>query len=267
MRTLPISFMLLPLLASPIERSSAQSLARRVSAARGTVEVRYAPRPGVCGDGHSYYRIGSSMQIGEVGSYRNGPADSSTCVAGPVRARLRVDGGTVSSVQVFVGPAEGHDRPDTDLGEVPSAEAADFLLRIAESGNGWAADGAIGAAVLADGVSVWRRLLAIARDTATRSRGTRQAAAFWAGRFAAARSVGHGEDLAAAASDDRDHDDPRNTAVFALSQLKNHEGVPSLLQIARAHRDPELRKQALFWLGESGDPRGLALFEEILLLH
>jgi hypothetical protein len=42
------------------------------------------------------------------------------------------------------------------------------------------------------------------------------------------------------------------------------EGVPALLRIARSNPDPELRKTALFWLGQSEDPRALALFEEIL---
>ena len=29
--------------------------------------------------------------------------------------------------------------------------------------------------------------------------------------------------------------------------------------------DPEVIRAALFWLGESGDPRAIALFEEILV--
>jgi len=32
----------------------------------------------------------------------------------------------------------------------------------------------------------------------------------------------------------------------------------------RSNRDPEMRRKALFWLGQSGDPRALALFEELL---
>ena len=34
--------------------------------------------------------------------------------------------------------------------------------------------------------------------------------------------------------------------------------------LARTHRDPEVRKQAMFWLGQSNDPRALAFFEEVL---
>jgi hypothetical protein len=34
--------------------------------------------------------------------------------------------------------------------------------------------------------------------------------------------------------------------------------------VARTHRDPRIRDRALFWLGQSGDPRAYALFEELL---
>jgi HEAT repeat protein len=53
--------------------------------------------------------------------------------------------------------------------------------------------------------------------------------------------------------------------VFALSQLRGHAGVEPLLQVARTNRDPAVRRKALFWLGESGDPRAIALFREILM--
>jgi HEAT repeat protein len=56
----------------------------------------------------------------------------------------------------------------------------------------------------------------------------------------------------------------RKQAVFALSQRPADEGVPILIRIARSNRHPELRKTALFWLGQSEDPRALTLFEEIL---
>jgi len=32
----------------------------------------------------------------------------------------------------------------------------------------------------------------------------------------------------------------------------------------RGNPDPELRRKAIFWLGQSDDPRALALFEEVL---
>ena len=52
--------------------------------------------------------------------------------------------------------------------------------------------------------------------------------------------------------------------MFALSQRPRDEGVPALIRIARTHQDPEVRKKAIFWLGQSEDSRALALFEELL---
>ena len=52
--------------------------------------------------------------------------------------------------------------------------------------------------------------------------------------------------------------------MFALSQRPRDEGVPVLIRVVRTNRDPEMRRKALFWLGQSGDPRALALFEELL---
>ena len=43
------------------------------------------------------------------------------------------------------------------------------------------------------------------------------------------------------------------------------EGVPALIRIARTHKDPATRRQALVWLGRSDDARAMALFEELLL--
>ena len=42
-------------------------------------------------------------------------------------------------------------------------------------------------------------------------------------------------------------------------------GVPLLMQLARTHRSVEVREQAMFWLGQSRDPRAVNFFEEVLL--
>ena len=108
-------------------------------------------------------------------------------------------------------------------------------------------------------------MLAIATDTSRMSGSTRRDAMHWVSRFAAAKATGHGEDIAAAEDDDRDdRDDPRDAAVFALSQLRGKQGVEPLIEIARSNKDPQLRQKAMFWLGQSGDPRAAALFREIL---
>ena len=53
-------------------------------------------------------------------------------------------------------------------------------------------------------------------------------------------------------------------AVFALSQLPKDEAVPKLIEVARSNRNAEVRRQAMFWLGQSKDPRALKFFEEVL---
>jgi hypothetical protein len=64
---------------------------------------------------------------------------------------------------------------------------------------------------------------------------------------------------------DQDPDtEVKKKAVFALSQLPKDDGVPLLIQVARTNRIPEVRRQAMFWLGQSKDPRAVDFFAEIL---
>jgi hypothetical protein len=56
----------------------------------------------------------------------------------------------------------------------------------------------------------------------------------------------------------------KKTAVAALSRMTKDEGVPLLIQVARTNGNVDVRKQAMFWLGESKDPRAVSFFEEIL---
>ena len=53
-------------------------------------------------------------------------------------------------------------------------------------------------------------------------------------------------------------------AVFAISQRRKDESVPALIKIARTHPKAAIRKQAMFWLGQTDDDRALAFFKEIL---
>lgn len=62
---------------------------------------------------------------------------------------------------------------------------------------------------------------------------------------------------------DAERDDHvREQAVFALSQLD--DGTDWLLKVLRSNRDPEMVRHALFWLGQSKDPRALEAIEKIL---
>ena len=73
---------------------------------------------------------------------------------------------------------------------------------------------------------------------------------------------------ASAAITERIEQDPdtevKKRAVFALSQMPKDEGVPLLINVARNNPNPAVRKQAMFWLGQSKDPRAVDFFAEIL---
>jgi HEAT repeat protein len=109
-------------------------------------------------------------------------------------------------------------------------------------------------------VTVWPALLQIARSVRLPEE-RRRSAIFWLGQAAGAAVD---QALDSIASDDRSDREVRQQAVFALSQRSSAEAVPALIRVARTSRDPALRKTALFWLGQSEDPRALDLFEEIL---
>jgi hypothetical protein len=40
--------------------------------------------------------------------------------------------------------------------------------------------------------------------------------------------------------------------------------VPALIKISESDRDPEIRRNAMFWLSRSNDPRAMAWFEKVL---
>jgi len=95
-------------------------------------------------------------------------------------------------------------------------------------------------------------------DTSPRVRGQ---ALFWLAQKAAQKT-------AQAAISDAIANDPqtevKKRAVFALTQMPAGEGVPLLIQVARSNQNAAVRKQAMFWLGQSKDPRALAYIEEVL---
>lgn len=53
-------------------------------------------------------------------------------------------------------------------------------------------------------------------------------------------------------------------AVRAISDRHSEESVPILIKIAKTHPNQQVRKQAIRSLGESGDPRAIEFFREVL---
>jgi hypothetical protein len=249
----------LALLAAP---AAAQRLATRIAAAPdGRVRFTFAARAGVCSNGCYGGNCGShNFTFGRNGDDAEVDYD---CEAGPVRVSLTRRGGSVASLHTYVGgrwatPAAG--AVVTDLGTVAAREAAEFLLDLAAHDGGRAGEQAVFAATIADSVTVWPTLLKLARDEHLPG-GTRRQAVFWLGQAAGDAATAGLAGLTDDASLDRD---VKEQAVFALSQRPRDEGVPVLIRIARANPDREVRRKALFWLGQSNDPRALALFEELL---
>ena len=255
--------------------AAAQRLGARLAAAPdGAVRVSFAARPGVCGNGRNV--IALDCAGGRCGRWGSGGGHTITfdggfdrdeveydCEPGPVRVSLTVRSGRVRSLRTYVGGrwvTPPRDAAVTDLGTVSSRDAVDFLLGLASGEDSRGGEEAILPVTLADSVTVWPMLLRLARDDRAPQR-TRGQAVFWLGQ-AAGDAATH--DLADLVDEADLKLDVKEQAVFALSQQPRDAGVPALIRIARTHPERAVRRKALFWLGQSGDPRALALFEELL---
>lgn len=90
----------------------------------------------------------------------------------------------------------------------------------------------------------------------------RKNAVFWLGQKASRECIDALKDVIAKPDED---EGVKESAVFAIGQLPKKEAVPMLIDIAKTNKSPKMRKQAMFWLGQTGDERALKFFEEILL--
>lgn len=238
-----------------------QSLARRITdAPNGKVRLEFAAKPDLCGTG-SYISRGKHNRMSWDSDWSDDVEYTEECMRSPVRLVLEKSGGQVVKIRTYVG---GRWRPTvgtvTSIGPVSTREATDYLMSLASTSSSKVGTEAIFPMTIADSVEIWQRLLPLARDQ-SRPNGVRTQAVFWLSQTAGESITANLAALTGDAAVDRD---VREQAVFALSQRPRSEGVPALINIARTNRDPEIRKKALFWLGQSRDPRALALFEEIL---
>jgi hypothetical protein len=242
-----------------------EPLAARIARARTpVVRFEFPSRRDACGYGESIGLRepgggdGSATVVwGELSSVRGGFRD--VCEHGPVRVSIRRGrGGEVAALRARVGGVWERSEDDvTDLGLVPAADAADYLLHLAATAPGSVSEQAVLPAALGDGLTVWPSLLAIARDR-SRDEDTRGVARFWVFEAAAERITN------GVPRNSGERRSERSEAVFALSRLEDGEGVPALVEVARTHADPWVRRDALFWLTQEDDPRGLDLLEELL---
>lgn len=238
-------------LGAPVAR--AQTIADRIHGASGEVEVHFAARPGVCGDGEGSMSFRSRHSAGDDSYWAH-------CEPGPVRVRLTVINGAVEAIHTLVGTRHRPIAGLTDGGAVGDRDAATYFLSLARTAQGSVAREALEPVALADSVTVAPDLLSLADDRA-RPVEVRKNALFWAGEVGesdVSKPVGR---IAQDSSEDRSL---REHAVFVLSQLPDGEGVPALLDIVKSNRDSWLASKATFWLGQIDDPRASATLRQLV---
>jgi HEAT repeat protein len=103
-------------------------------------------------------------------------------------------------------------------------------------------------------------MLEIARDNDA-SDASRKASLFWVSQEAGTVATAG---LASVANDDGAEASVRSDALFFLARQPKGEGVPALIRVVRESKSPKLRKDAIFFLSQSRDPRALELFEQLL---
>jgi hypothetical protein len=59
----------------------------------------------------------------------------------------------------------------------------------------------------------------------------------------------------------------KRKAVQSLMQMKNGDGVPLLIEIAKTNKNAVVRKEAMSQLGNSKDPRAIKFFEDVLAVR
>ena len=253
------------------------NLAQRVSRAPdGVVHVQFAARPGTCGDGRDL--IGYRKALFAESFQSIGDWDAPNCQPGPVRVAVSVANGKATRVKTSVGGswARTSERV-TDLGTVSSGEAATYFFALIPQIEGTGRNDKsriLLPAVLADDPAAVQRLIAIARDDA-RLEETRRQAIQWIGLLGDVRVVpvlvafARGGGAAPAGEDIDDNEGGpgkkglATAAMAALSSLEDAAGVPALIDLAR-NGTPGTRGAAVFWLGQTRDPRAFAALHGVI---
>lgn len=240
------------------------TLASRVTGAPdGVVRVQFDSRPGSCGDGRTmigYRTVLFARDYSNVGKWRD-----QRCVPGPVRVALTVAGGVVTHESTQVGGNwPGADGRVTDLGVVPAPEASTYFFALVprlESAS--TRDRLLLPAVLADGGGVMSPLVTLARDGA-RNESTRRQALQWIGLLGDSSAVPVLVGFATGGpADDERGTGLAGSAVAALGTIEGYAGIPALVQLARS-APMATRRNAVFWLGQNDDPRGLRVLHTIV---
>jgi len=162
-----------------------QLVADRVSQVRnGTVRMSFATRATVCGNGEfigfdlpdAFYMYSQWNDGYSVNVMHDVKPD---CHGGPLRLVVVKSGGRVEELRAAVGVSWRASGSAVDLGVVSAAEAAEWLVALAESASDAVARGALLAAAAADSAHIAGRVLAVAQNRRLPT-GVRERAIRWA---------------------------------------------------------------------------------------
>ena len=205
-------------------------LARRItSAPDGLVKMRYAARPGICGDGRTFIADntngsrGYDVWFAEGMNFTNASGNfTSNCAEGPVRLMLVVRDHRVIAVQPFVGPSSAAtERSGTDLGVVSTADISRYLLDFAATGREDDARNAMLAASIADSVRIAGRLASMARNKSLIT-SVREGALKWVGRVGRRENDTDAIRVARTIAEDKDDDvSVRERAIRVIGDDEN----------------------------------------------
>ena len=231
----------------------AQTVERRVAGAPdGNVTFSFASRADVCGDGRNFIRADDMW----MGSFNDG-VRAQACERGPIRVLLTRDGRDIIRITTFAGPV-AEEPGATNLGTVPAADAAAWLLGIASRVDGRPGREAIMPAALADSALVTRELLAIARNV-DRSRELRRSALSWVVRRRGERGELSGEEvsrtLVTIARDENEVRTVRDQALSSLARLESASSLDALVSMTTGTTEAWLARRAVEVMASSGDPR------------
>jgi hypothetical protein len=165
-------------------------------------------------------------------------------------------GGDVVSVRLRIGQRLSD--MTNDLGEVPPKEAGAYLTSLAHHIGGRSGSDALVAAMIADDYDIWPdfRRLVLDADAPMQSR---EQALFWSGQSETpiANFIALYSDLSSPHL--------REQYTFALTQRRGDDrAVDKLIDIAKNDRDMGVRKQAMFWLGQSHSAKATQFFRDVL---
>lgn len=236
----------------------AQSIASRVAAVRdGKVRMTFASRDDICGSGNGV-STRSDGRTSWSGERSHDVEYDVECSEGPVHLVAEKNDGRITRLRAYVGGRWRSAASVTDLGAVGAKEATDWLLSVASTESSNVAGGAIFATTLADSVETGRRLYEFARNE-SHPRETRDQAIFWLGQ-----TGGESTQFLSSLYPQLNSEALKDKVIFALSQRRDPAAIDKLMDIAKNDPERGARHKALFWLGQSKDPRVATMLSDMI---